>query len=146
MIAEYASVGAPNWEAIPDAHVAVHQNMILDKGSENVGATKRALQAIVDMPRVSLTVVWCMYHQSSRVDRSVLLVCDTWRWCDKSAAFPVKYYSGVSAIIRVWRSPGFKIKLIRTVERLFPGDPLKHKIFLYSFLVNRVCQCEEASL
>ena len=94
-------------------------NMAVDKGPENVGCCKRVLQHIADCPMVSLTVVWCLFHQTDRIDRSVLCALDGWQWC--SDHFKIKYFTAVKAVVRTWRGPGHKKKIIDRTRELFPG-------------------------
>ncbi len=134
---ELTSVGVPTWfekmvEADPKC-ISMYW-FGLDNGPDNVGHISR-VRGLLELspPTVMFGVVWCMQHQAHLIVKSVLEVADNFQFTDKAVG--CSYWSALSAIAYVWRSPGMGRKIIAAARRLklkfafnkVPGRPLKNR-------------------
>ena len=117
----FHSVGRPHWEqrtAEADGRRMSFLNAALDKGSDHVGCWRSVAHFIKSCRFVAMTVLWCCFYQSSLMDKSVVTVCEAFKWCQD---FPCKYFTAVSHFSTCRRVPGAK-RTVRSLVAHFPDN------------------------
>ena len=142
-LADLDSAGAPTWiaKAAPTAAApagAARKSFSmylfgLDRGPDNQKATKLVGDAISPFAWLAWAVGWCLFHRLDAIVLAVIKVLDTWSWrpaCSAAEAPGYTFFSGVSTLSNVWRSPGqhkvinqiaqkrFRVQECKAVEKI----------------------------
>lgn len=119
---EFASVGAPSWEARIEqsvdnpCRISVY-NMGLDRGPDNKGNVRRILASLDTCPLVMVCAVWCFFHGANLIVTSMLVCLDEWTWDEVD--MPCKYVGSLATISNLWRSPGVGVAFINKAVDIF---------------------------
>ena len=148
---QFASVAIPNWEErAASAHDSRRLSFFwlgLDNGPDNVGMVKRIQYAIRNARHVAFGVVWCFHHQAHLIAKAALETVEGFAFRDEP--LQIKYWTSLSSIAYVWRSPGVSRKIVSKAEDLgydvgpfmkMPCRPIKGRWGVVSELELKVIQ------
>ncbi len=127
---EFASIGAPSWEArcleaASNPKRLSLYSLGLDKGPDCQLFSRLVCSKLYGIPNVACITVWCLLPSNHLCYKCHLSLMESFEW--KDVELPCKFHSAVATISNVWRSPGIPHKLAKAVAEKF-GEEAAHRV------------------
>jgi hypothetical protein len=127
-----------DFEDAPILHWAVQVVRLLtifvfnfDSGGDNKAATRMMVDRAKNVSSIIILLLWCVLHQYHLIIKGLLVCIENFDWGpgDSPPGSPPPYFTSLSGISNVWRSPGMAIVIQKKAMDLYQDESFVQEHF-----------------